>query len=244
MHIQKLIERLGFSSNESRVYLAALSVGDATTSEISRQAHLPRTSCQSILENLHTKGLVHYYPKSNRRYWIAENPEHLLLTIKGLEGELREIMPKLHALRAVTGVKPSVKFYEGGNNIAVILNNIIEERKHIVAVISLEDTLALLGDNFRFFLERQYKTFLRLRLLTNRSIETALLKRRDEAELRETRFLQEKYRIKNANFVYGDKVAILSLNKKKPIGIVIEDDDIAETQNMFFESLWTQGAHE
>jgi hypothetical protein len=35
-------------------------------------------------------------------------------------------------------------------------------------------------------------------------------------------------------------VAIISLNKKRPVGILIEDQDIRHTMEVLFESLWHQ----
>ena len=51
------------------------------------------------------------------------------------------------------------------------------------------------------------------------------------------RFLPEGFEFPTATYVYGNKVAILSL-EKEPVGIIIENEDIARTQGMVFELLW------
>lgn len=242
MHIQKTIEQLGYGSNEAQVYLAALNLGEATISEIAGKAKIPRTSAQFIIQHLQKRGLINFYIKRKRKYWIAENPEKLLTALKEQETMLKEALPELQALRHDTGVKPVVKFYSGADGIKDILDNIIETKRHILSLTSMEDMMILLSENFRDFIERRYARHLKVRFLTNRSPETIALKKRDAQELRHTKFLSDDFKLKNANFVYGDKIAIISFNKKLPVGTVIEDEDIANTQTMLFEAAWDQSS--
>lgn len=41
-----------------------------------------------------------------------------------------------------------------------------------------------------------------------------------------------------ANYIYEDKIAMLSLEQKEAIGIIIESKEIAETQKSLFNLLW------
>jgi hypothetical protein len=65
------------------------------------------------------------------------------------------------------------------------------------------------------------------------------LKKNDEAEMRHIKFLPSGIDLKLiTNFIYGDKIAILSFNKKEPTGIVIHDPDVAYGNMLYFENLW------
>lgn len=240
MHLQRVVEQLGYGELEAKTYLASLNLGEATVTEIALKARIPRTSCYHALEALRKDGLMRFYVKKRRRYWIAENPSQLSIILRTKEAALKEALPELQGLRHETGVKPTVRFYDGNEGIRVILSDILEEKRHILSLTSLEDMLILLEERFRDFIRERHTRFLRVRFLTNRSPETLALKKRDAEELRTTRFLPEEYRLRNSTFIYGNRVAIMSLNKKRPVGIIIEDEDIAETQTMLFESLWRQ----
>lgn len=242
MHLRRIIEQLGYKTNEVRVYLASLQLGAATISEIAGAVKLPRTTVQLIIEHLESNAMMNFFIKKRRRYWIAENPERLLISLKERETALREVMPELQGLRRETGVTPTVRSFSGSDGIQRILDDIIESKHHIASITSMEDFLQLIGEDFNDFVKRRYNRFLQIRLLTNRSQETEALKKRDAQELRQTRFLPKTCAVHNANFIYGDKVAIISLNKKHPVGITIEDKDIAETQLILFESLWQQSS--
>lgn len=238
MHIQKTIEQLGFNSNETKVYLASLNLGEATISEIAQKAKIPRTSAQIAIQSLAKHGMMNFLIRRRRKYWIAENPEKLLIELKEKELSLKEIMPELQALRYDTGIKPTIRFYSGAEGVKLILDDIIESKRHILSLTSMENALELVSEDFRDFIAQRHKRYLRVRFLTNRSPETEALKNRDSEELRQTRFFPSGFELTNANFIYGEKVAIVSFNKKLPVGLVIEDKDIAKTYANLFEIAW------
>lgn len=107
MQVQKVIERLGYSANEAKVYLAALALGEAHISEVAARAKLPRTSAQTVIDKLHKDGLVNFYVQRRYKYWVAENPEQLLASLRRREEAMREAMPTLNAMRREHWKKPS-----------------------------------------------------------------------------------------------------------------------------------------
>lgn len=238
MHIQKAIEELGYGRNEAKTYLASLGLGAATVTDIAQKARIPRTTCQHSIEILEHDGLMGSYTMRRRKYWIAENPDKFLLNLKEREVVLQDILPELKALRHETGVRPTIRSYHGIDGIKAILSDIITSHQNLMSLTSLEDARRLLGDEFRDFVEHRYKSNMRVRFLTKKSPDTIAMKARDTSELRTTRFLPDDFVICNANYIYGNKVAIISLNKKLPIGIIIEDQDIAEMQRALFEMAW------
>lgn len=42
------------------------------------------------------------------------------------------------------------------------------------------------------------------------------------------------------NYIYDNKVAILSFKKENFVGIIIEDEAIKKAQKIIFEKLWNQ----
>jgi PAS domain S-box-containing protein len=104
MQTQKVIEKLGYTPSEARVYLATLSLGEAHISSIAAKANLPRTSAQLVIDKLHKDGLVNFYVQRRYKYWVAERPERLLQIIQKREETMKEALPVLIALRQ-TGIK-------------------------------------------------------------------------------------------------------------------------------------------
>jgi len=99
MQYQKVIEQLGYSPREAKVYLASLRLGEAHISDIADKVGMPRTSVQAIMERLHADGLVNYYVMRRYKYWVAENPQHILFNLQKKEEILQDAIPALTEIR-------------------------------------------------------------------------------------------------------------------------------------------------
>ena len=241
MHIQKVIERLGYTPNEAKVYLTTLELGECHVSDIAGKLKLPPSSVQIIIQKLHKDGLINFYVRKRYKYWVAENPTHLLLRLKEHEDAITLVMPQLEALRHGERGKPHVKIFEDVKEIQLLYDDMLETKQHILAIIPWDDWVRLLGREFmEDFIERRIRHFLRIKLLIPRTTLAAELQSRDDKELRETHYLPEDISINTTTLIYGKKVAIVSLNKKLPTAVLIEDSDIRETLTIFFEELWSR----
>lgn len=240
-----MIEQLGYKRKEAQLYLAALFLGEAKVSDLAEKLKIPRTSASVIAEKLHKDGLLNYYVKRFNKYWVAESPEKLLLKLREEEARLEAVMPALKAIQTANASgKPTVKMYVGSIEIKHIFNDIILSKHNIRAVIAWNDLIKVLGRTYvQDFIDLQISHYLKLRLMTPQSDVAATLKAHDAKEARETRFLSKQTTSLNtATFMYGNKVAIISLNDTLPTGFLIEDIDVHNTMMVFFEELWTTRA--
>lgn len=242
MRVQTIIEHLGYPANQAKIYLASLKMGEAAVSTIAEQVVLPRTTVAELLLALHKHGMMNYYIKHGRKYWVAESPNRLMGMLKEREIMLASALPQLRGMRYRDGDKPNVRFYSGFEEIQNVFDDIIETKHHIKALVSWNDFLEYMGNRFvSDFIERRNKHFLKIQMLTVKTPYTLNLKTRDSAELRQTRFLPENILIRHvANYIYDSKVAIIFFNHKEPMGLIIEDPGMAHVQNVYFENLWRQ----
>jgi len=105
MQYQKVIEQLGYSPREAKVYLASLRLGEAHISDIAEKVGMPRTSVQAIMDRLHADGLVNFYVMRRYKYWVAENPKHILFNLQKKEEALLEAIPALSEIRKMASRK-------------------------------------------------------------------------------------------------------------------------------------------
>jgi hypothetical protein len=216
-------------------------MGEGTIADLSEVVAMPRTTVAELLAEMNKHGLMNYYTKKNRKIWVAENPDKLMVIVKEREAGLKAVLPQLHAMKFDSGLaKPNIRCYIGAKEVQNIYDDIIESKHHIQAVVSWDDVHEFLGADFmNDFIERRYNHFLKVRLITPRTALSQKLKSRDALESRQTRFLPENVELRHvSNFMYGDKVAMISFNRKNPTGIIIQDPDIAHAQALYFESLW------
>ena len=241
MRTKTVIEQLGYSPAEASVYLAALELGGSTATDIAKKARIPRTSVTLIIAALNKKGLMSAYIQRKRKIWSAENPEKLLAALKEREAAFEAALPALQSLRHDPAAQPTIRAYTGVDEIHRIMDDMLNAKQHISALLSWDDWLGLLGAPYlEDFIGERYRHYLRIRVLTPKSKEAMILKQKDGEELRTTQFLPAAMEIGNCTFIYANKVAIISLNKKAPFGIVIEDEDIHHSMEVLFESLWHQ----
>ena len=64
------------------------------------------------------------------------------------------------------------------------------------------------------------------------------MKRRDSKELRKTKIKAFMNNQDAECYIFGDKVVFVALSKKEPVGILIENVDIAKFQKTLFEQIW------
>jgi sugar-specific transcriptional regulator TrmB len=241
MKTKTVIETLGYSPAEASVYLAALELGASSATDIAKKTRIPRTSVNLIIAALNKKGLMSAYIQRKRKIWSAENPEKLLIALKEREAVFEATLPALQSLRHAAAVQPKIRAYTGVDEIHRIMDDIIDAKQHVSALLPWDNWLDLLGASYlEDFIEKRYRHYLRIRILTSKSKEAATLKQKDGEELRITQFLPAGIEINDCTFVYANKIAIISLNKKAPFGIVIEDEDIHHSMEVLFESLWHQ----
>ena len=89
---------------------------------------------------------------------------------------------------------------------------------------------------FPNYIRRRVEAKIHTRVITEKSTKTIEMLKTEKKEFRESRFIL-KIDFPTINYIYGNKVAILSL-EKEIIGLIIENESIANTQKHVFELLW------
>lgn len=241
MHVATVLENLGYESSQVAIYLALLHMGEGTIADIAQQVHMPRTTVAELVVVMNENGLVNHYVRKGRKYLVPENPEVLLALHREREAALVEVLPKLQAMQPKRKQqKPTMQLFVGIPELQNMMNDMIVAKKHIMAVVSWDDWREVMGSEFvDALVERRYKHFLRMRLITPKVASAKVLKRDDATQLRQTRFLPEHIELRNTStFIYGDTVILISLNPAQPTGIRITDSSVAHGQIIYFESLW------
>lgn len=240
MHIQTVLEQLGLSLHEAKVYLAALKAGSILIADLASEVKIPRSTVVETVQSLHKRGLMHYYIQRGRKHWHAENPDKLAIGLEEKKAALAAIMPNLKGMRALGGGQAIVRLFAGEDEIKQIMDDIIETKHHIMGLVSWDDWVEMLGMEFTHdFIERRKAHNLKMKLITPATELAHTLKKNDSVDLRHTKFLPSHIDLRyTSNFIYGGKSAVISLNRKRPTGLIIDDPDAAHAAMIYFESLW------
>jgi sugar-specific transcriptional regulator TrmB len=201
---------------------------------------MPRTSAYTALAKLMERGLVDFYVRKRRKLYVPAAPERFVSDFELKRKEAQHLVPALRALMRKGEQAPQITLHEGIEGIRSVFAHILEARQHFSAITSLEDFEAVAGRPFKRFISRRIESHLRVRLLTNDTPEARRFAAGDAKALRETRVVLTDVIFHTANYIFGHHIALLSIRHKNPLAVLIHDEDIALTQQIYFDLLWIQ----
>ena len=236
------LKKLGFSDKVAKVYLGLLLLGPSSVRTLAEHVEYNRGTTYDALKWLQEEGVVSFFKKDSKQHFVAENPEMLHAIIKKRQSELSRVeqsvekhIPELLALYNAGGGRPVARYYDS-KNIHLILEDVLEvceqDEESLYRIYSAEGVREYLYDNF--------PTFSDVRITKGVSVKVIAVGKGGELRgLDERKWLQANTQTPTYILIYPGKTAYVSLNaKEKPIGVVIENDGVYETQKAIFDSLW------
>ena len=236
---------IGFSSNESRIYIALLELGRGTVSQITRRAAINRTTGYEVLSTLVAKGLVNISGKKPKQEYAAESPDRLskffdeqLQRDQEYRNTVSSLVPQLKSIHSISG-RPQVRFYEGKDGLMEVYEDTLTSHEPIRAYASVEDTQHTLPDYFPKYYKRRTQKGIKIRAIFPRTPEALALAEHNEEEIRETALVPaDRYNFSPEINIYDNKVMIASW--KERLGIIIESGEIADAMKTIYELAWAE----
>lgn len=237
---EKIVQELGLTRNESKVYLKLLRIGSATAGDITQKSGIHRRNVYDCIERLIEKGLVSFAIINNRRFFRAESPERFLALIDERKSKLeeqREIMMGL-----IPGMKPllhtakqDVRFYRGREGLKAVYNDILVTGKSYIGYGPGEQLEKILKGYLFHYINKRLKRKIKARLIYE---ESSRRKWFVSNRLLQVRYLPNEYSSHAALRIYGNNVAIMLFSEDGPLAIVIENKNIADGYRKYFEVMW------
>lgn len=245
LDLKKSLEYIGFSEKEVVVYLALLSLGKGTVTEISRKAGINRPTGYHVLASLSSKELVKVSGKEPKQEYVAESPDRLekLLQDRIEEdqkfiNEARKIIPELKSIHNIVD-RPKVLFYEGKEGLQKVYEDTLTSKEDILAYASVEDIESTLPNYFPEYYKRRAKKGIKIRAIFPESPEARNRASLDSEEKRESLLIPNKeFGFHPEINIYNNKIMIASWREK--LGIIIESSEIADAMKKIYELSWAE----
>ncbi|MGB3478683.1 MAG: helix-turn-helix domain-containing protein, partial [bacterium] len=129
MTIHQVLEKIGLTANETKVYLALIGLGTSLAGNIARKAGLHRRQTYDALHRLIGKGLVSYTVKAGKKLFRPVDPERIIEIAKQQEREIASILPEITNKFRKTESKIHAEIYEGAEGLKSVMELILKERK-------------------------------------------------------------------------------------------------------------------
>lgn len=237
MELSEVLEKIGLTEKESRVYLALLELGTAAVQSIAWKAGLKRPTTYLILDNLKQKGLVSEIPQAKKTLFTAEPPENLVSDLTRRTELLRRFLPGLSVLFNARKEKPQVQLFSGVEGVKLIYQKIYEAGG--VWFFGTTQEIAKLDPAWlNAFLKKMRENHIPVRDLLKRSkADLEYARNQERGKTYEIRFLPDDFDFSNDNAIFGDNVVFFSF-RPQIFAVVIKSREISQSLRTLYELAW------
>lgn len=126
-----VLQSLGLSKYESKVYMTLLECGPCSPSDIEKTSNLLRPVVYKALSNLISKNLVAAQPKGKRKLYTAQSPDRLVEIFRGIEDGFLSTIEDLHTIHRNPqsrpgSSRPEINYSEGDKAVRAAYMDIID----------------------------------------------------------------------------------------------------------------------
>lgn len=234
MDLEKVLQNIGFSEKESKIYLALLSLKEALPSTVAKKAGTKRPNTYFILEDLAKNGLVSKVKRGGYYHFQAISPNSLIEDYYKKYDDLKNSLPELVTLHESYVAQPQMSLFEGERGIIRIMDDTLTTSTEILCWADVELAVTSFKEYYPNYLKKRVEKGIFLKGIFCDDKFARDSKKRSEKELREVCLISKKdYPFKNEINIYDDKVAIIS--HKDKVGVIITNQNIADTQRSIFK---------
>jgi HTH-type transcriptional regulator, sugar sensing transcriptional regulator len=240
--LSEQLKQSGLLESEIGVYLFLLEQGISSPPQIAKGTKIARPNLYPTLRTLKEKGLVNEQQSGKRCIYAAADPSVLVHRLESRAQAMKQVLPDLRALYSAQKNKPTVKFFEGAEQVKEIFYEMLEA-KEVYGVASTKKLYDALGWEFfgSYILKMRERGIFLKDILTQDSIDTSapnpitILK-----GMYDTRLLPKSIEHLPVDIlVWDDKIALIST--EQPIfGTLIQNPAIAQVMKIMFDLSWKQ----
>lgn len=248
-HLLQSLSYYGFSTKESKVYLASLELGSAPWATIARRASEKRATVYSILKEFVKKGIATSVVRNHVTYFSVISPKILAENLENNASNFKISVPELLAITDKIGKQAKVQFFEGLEGIKHMYDQTLETPEHTLYAF-LNPSIA--APELQSYLNAVY---LPKRLANNMTAHVLLSGNQDHSwvyqPLKGKSKANKLTHIRTAprtlqcfdnevNIFGKDKVCIFNFSSQEMSGIIIQSQSFYNTMKHIFEFIWSQ----
>lgn len=233
---EEILEDIGLSKNEAKIYLSLLELGSATATEIAKLSKVYRTNVYDTLQSLIKKGIVAYILKNNKKYFEATKPENLMNIIKERENKLKEILPQLKLSKKPIKSEEGAQVSEGINAFMDILYEFLEYKEPIFVFGIPKNAPELLKTKIPHFHKERIKKKIVMKSIYNYDAQERI-KSYKALPCSNAGYIDDNFKSAVSTNICGPEVVLVLW--KKPLYIVrIKNENISKAYKNYFKLLW------
>lgn len=230
-----VLENLGLSKGEIKVYITLLRLGSTKVGSIIEKSNMASSAVHNSINSLIEDGLVSYIKSGKIKYYQAVPPKQLVDFIDDKKKRILQILPELESEQRLSKEKQEADIFEDIKGVTSMLNILIEDAKK--------------GDEYLFFsanvkgLNEEIQQFF-MKYDAKRKDKGLVVKGLAPKKLKflfeNRKILKMKYTsfpIPSNTSIFKNKIALISW-EEKPVGYLIKSKQIFENFREYFNQVW------
>lgn len=242
MKITQVLQNLGFSLQDSEIYLSLLKVGESSVGPIIADTGFHRDIVYGALTRLEQRGLVQSMEKKKIRHYQALDPAILARKEQERADLAKSILPDLQKI--FTQPEVSVRIYEGVEGLEETEKDwatTLKDGEVMLCIGGAGKSWYDLGERFNY---KKYHQRLADRGITIKTItypnEAKEIRERETSNFNPIRVLPESYKVPSSTIIFGDKIQIQIFGERF-FAIVIQSRAVSDSYRKYFSTLWALG---
>ncbi len=245
--MENILEEIGLTQNETKVYLALNELGTSTISPIVEKAGISNSKIYIILDKLIKKGLVSHIKINKTNHYKTSQPERILdfleekkKSIENQEKKIKEILPKLLSGQNLNLKNREVEVFEGFNGLKTA-------RERALNMLKKGDEMLILGaskfstSQYEHYWENYHKKRISkgisCRFLMYEETRGNVGRKREKWKSTKVKYLTESVVNPIRIDIYLDYVDI-AIDAVAPFVISIKSKEVSNSFRNYFETLW------
>jgi len=245
-----LLEEIGLTKSEIKVYLALLELGSSSTGKIVDKSKASSSKIYEILDKLIDKGLVSYNVTSGVKHFEAAPPSRILDYVDEKEKKiieqkkaLQQILPELELKQKRSKSKMGATIFRGLKGVETAMNDVLKEMKK-------GEEYYLFGgfvqDNkpyarfIKHYHEKRAKKGVKVKILYS-EVGEPWGKEIEHLPYTKIKFAPSQLMTSSFILMYKNKTLIAVSTKDDVTYVRIESKEVTDSFKSQFELLWGQG---
>jgi len=241
---KQLLEEIGLTKGEIKVYLTLLKLGETTTGKIIEEAQISSGKIYEILDKLIKKGLASYIIKEKTKYFSAASPNRILdylrkkeKDLKKKEQELLKELPSLLAIEKRAKKEYETNLFKGFKGIQTAIFEALEDLTEKDEVLAM-GIISHKKEQYNLLWQRWHKERINKKIICKAIFSdknTDYFKLFKKMKFTEIKVLQGI--TPSAIDVMGKRVLIFTYGEEASC-LSIKNPEIAQSFKTFFETMW------
>ena len=241
----KLLEQIGLTEGETKVYLTMIKLGETKTGPLAKEAEVSSSKVYKILDRLIKKGLAGHVIKGKIKYFSALEPKRILEYMDKKEQELKQkkelvkkLIPELELSQRSTK-QPEAIIYNGFKGVTNFFRNILDELKkgeeYYVIGATYGANIPGLREFFYNYHKERSKKGIKVKMLANYETKGNIEKTTQKSA--DIKYLPAHF-ASNMQITFYKNRAFITIWSENPMGFLMENVEAVKSFKSYFDTLW------